>query len=57
MRRSAAALCLSSWLTSLLSRVEVAVKQILCGMTVKISASVANVECLDWYRQWAADHP
>ncbi|KAM0129873.1 hypothetical protein ACHAQE_004594 [Botrytis cinerea] len=35
-------------------KVEVAVKQILCGMDVKISASVANRECLDWYREWAA---
>ncbi|KZF26604.1 acetoacetate-CoA ligase [Xylona heveae TC161] len=38
-------------------KVEVAVKQILCGMNVKTSASVANAECLDWYRQWTADHP
>ncbi|TVY50941.1 Malonamoyl-CoA synthetase vrtB [Lachnellula cervina] len=35
-------------------KVEVAVKQILCGMNVKTSASVANSECLDWYREWAA---
>ena len=34
-------------------RIEVAVKQILCGMNVKTSASVANVECLEWYRAWA----
>ncbi|APA11184.1 hypothetical protein sscle_07g059540 [Sclerotinia sclerotiorum 1980 UF-70] len=34
-------------------KVEVAVKQILCGMDVKTSASVANRECLDWYREWA----
>ncbi|KAI9730447.1 MAG: hypothetical protein M1818_008142 [Claussenomyces sp. TS43310] len=37
-------------------KVEVAVKQILCGMNVKTSASVANAECLDWYRHWAATH-
>lgn len=37
-------------------RVEVAVKQILCGLNIKISASVANVECLEWYRRWAADN-
>lgn len=37
-------------------RIEVAVKQILCGLNVKTSASVANAECLDWYRDWAAAH-
>ncbi|KAK4988253.1 hypothetical protein LTR50_004079 [Elasticomyces elasticus] len=37
-------------------KVEGAVKQILCGMSVKTSASVANAECLDWYRQWAENH-
>lgn len=42
---------IDSWL-----RVEVAVKQILCGMNVKISASVANADCLNWYRQWNEDH-
>ncbi|KAE9980763.1 hypothetical protein BLS_008355 [Venturia inaequalis] len=34
-------------------KVEAAVKQILCGLNVKTSASVANAECLDWYRAWA----
>ncbi|KAF4307983.1 AMP-dependent synthetase/ligase [Botryosphaeria dothidea] len=34
-------------------KVEGAVKQILCGLNVKTSASVANAECLDWYREWA----
>ncbi|KAI9649189.1 hypothetical protein NHQ30_001757 [Ciborinia camelliae] len=34
-------------------KVEVAVKQILCGINVRTSASVANRECLDWYREWA----
>ncbi|KAF7865230.1 hypothetical protein EAF04_006207 [Stromatinia cepivora] len=34
-------------------KVEVAVKQILGGVFVKTSASVANRECLDWYRGWA----
>jgi acetoacetyl-CoA synthetase len=38
------------------NRIEVAVKQILCGMNVKTSASVANAECLDWYRDWARSH-
>ncbi|CAO2655214.1 Nn.00g102780.m01.CDS01 [Neocucurbitaria sp. VM-36] len=37
-------------------KVEGAVKQILCGMNVKTSASVANDECLDWYREWASVH-
>ncbi|KAK5118896.1 hypothetical protein LTR62_000107 [Meristemomyces frigidus] len=37
-------------------KVEGAVKQILCAMNVKTSASVANAECLDWYREWAASH-
>ncbi|KAI9890399.1 MAG: hypothetical protein M1814_004185 [Vezdaea aestivalis] len=34
-------------------KVEVAVKQILCGLNIATSASVANVECLGWYRDWA----
>ncbi|KAG8631024.1 hypothetical protein KVT40_000164 [Elsinoe batatas] len=34
-------------------KVENAVKQILCGLNVKTSASVANAECLEWYREWA----
>ncbi|RDW88582.1 acetoacetyl-CoA synthetase [Coleophoma cylindrospora] len=37
-------------------KIEVAVKQILCGMNVKTSASVANANCLDWYREWAKVH-
>ncbi|KAK5256605.1 hypothetical protein LTR16_002871 [Cryomyces antarcticus] len=37
-------------------KVEGAVKQILCGMNVKTSASVANAECLNWYREWAQKH-
>jgi len=37
-------------------KIEVAVKQILCGMNVKTSASVANAECLDWYSEWAKTH-
>jgi len=35
-------------------KVEVAVKQIISGISVKVSASVANVECLEWFRRWAA---
>lgn len=38
-------------------KVEVAVKQILCGIDVKTSASVANKECLEWYRRWNEEHP
>ena len=37
-------------------KVEGAVKQILCGMKVKTSASVVNAGCLDWYREWASSH-
>lgn len=37
-------------------KVENAVKQILCGLNIKIGASVANASCLDWYRKWAAEH-
>ena len=33
-------------------KVEGAVKQILCGMNIKTSASVANRECLDFYKSW-----
>jgi len=42
--------------TDIDARVEGAVKQILCGMNVKTSASVANADCLDWYRTWAKEH-
>lgn len=34
-------------------KVEVAVKRILCGVEGGVGASVANGECLDWYREWA----
>lgn len=34
-------------------RIEGAVKQILSGSKVKTSASVANADCLEFYRQWA----
>lgn len=37
-------------------KIEAAVKQILCGMNVKTSASVANAGCLDWYRDWSSSH-
>ncbi|TVY42857.1 Malonamoyl-CoA synthetase [Lachnellula occidentalis] len=46
--------CVEIPITTNGKKVEVAVKQILCGMNVKTSASVANSECLDWYREWAA---
>ncbi|RJE23931.1 acetoacetyl-CoA synthase [Aspergillus sclerotialis] len=38
-------------------KVENSVKQILCGLNIKIGASVANASCLDWYRKWAEKHP
>jgi len=34
-------------------KIEGAVKQIVSGSKVKTSASVANAECLDFYREWA----
>lgn len=37
-------------------KVEGVVKQILSGMNIKTSASVANKECLQFYRDWAAEH-
>jgi acetoacetyl-CoA synthetase len=37
-------------------KVEGAVKQILSGMNIKTSASVANRACLDWYQEWAKAH-
>lgn len=38
-------------------KVENAVKQILCGMNIKTGASIANPDCLDWYRAWAVKNP
>jgi acetoacetyl-CoA synthetase len=38
------------------NRVEIAVKQILCGMKIKVGASVMNKDCLEWYREWAKTH-
>ncbi|KAJ5975836.1 hypothetical protein N7481_009543 [Penicillium waksmanii] len=38
-------------------KVENAVKQILCGLNIKIGASVANAHCLDWYRNWVSENP
>ncbi|RVX65930.1 hypothetical protein B0A52_10237 [Exophiala mesophila] len=37
-------------------KVEGAVKQILSGLNIKTSASVANSECLEWYRAWSETH-
>jgi len=37
-------------------KVEVVIKHILSGNNVKVSASVANPECLEWYREWAKTH-
>ncbi len=38
-------------------RIEVAVKQILSGMSVKTNASVANPEALAWFAEWAVQNP
>lgn len=35
-------------------RIEVAVKQILSGITIKTNASVANPEALEWFQEWAS---
>ncbi|CAO1599081.1 hypothetical protein XANCAGTX0491_002827 [Xanthoria calcicola] len=37
-------------------KVEVAVKNIICGLNVRTSASVANADCLEWYRRWNTEH-
>ncbi|KZZ93910.1 acetoacetyl-CoA synthase [Ascosphaera apis ARSEF 7405] len=37
-------------------KIENVVKQILCGLHIKTGASVANPECLDFYRQWNEKH-
>ncbi|CAL8574607.1 hypothetical protein XPA_000561 [Xanthoria parietina] len=37
-------------------KVEVAVKNIICGLNVRTSASVANADCLEWYRHWNIEH-
>ncbi|KAF1814878.1 acetoacetyl-CoA synthetase-like protein [Eremomyces bilateralis CBS 781.70] len=37
-------------------KIEGAVKQILSGMNIKLSASVSNPECLEFYREWARTH-
>lgn len=37
-------------------KVEVTVKLILSGIEVQPSTSVANPDCLVWYRQWAESH-
>ncbi|PYI29611.1 acetoacetate-CoA ligase [Aspergillus indologenus CBS 114.80] len=47
------AVCPEIPVTSNGKKVENAVKQILCGLNIKIGASVANASCLDWYRTWA----
>ncbi|RAL10447.1 acetoacetate--CoA ligase family protein [Aspergillus homomorphus CBS 101889] len=51
------AICPEIPVTSNGKKVENAVKQILCGLNIKIGASVANASCLDWYRTWATAHP
>lgn len=37
-------------------KVEKAVKQILCGLNIKTTASVANAESLEFFRDWARKH-
>ena len=37
-------------------KIEKSVKQILCGLNIKTSTSVANPESLDFYKQWAETH-
>ncbi|KAK4505637.1 hypothetical protein PRZ48_003602 [Zasmidium cellare] len=37
-------------------KIEKSVKQILCGLNIKTSTSVANPDCLDFYRQWTETH-
>ncbi|KAI1451899.1 acetoacetate-CoA ligase [Annulohypoxylon moriforme] len=37
-------------------KIEVAVKQILSGISIKTNASVANPEALTWFKEWAATH-
>ncbi|KAL6786658.1 hypothetical protein J3E68DRAFT_211189 [Trichoderma sp. SZMC 28012] len=37
-------------------KIEVAVKQILSGMSIKTNASVANPEALEWFKEWAKTH-
>ena len=54
---SVVAACPEIPVTSNGKKVENAVKQILCGMNIKIGASVANAACLDWYRAWVAENP
>ena len=48
--------CIEIPVTTNGKKVELAVKQILCGGEGKVSASVANGECLEWYREWARTH-
>ncbi|EME47277.1 hypothetical protein DOTSEDRAFT_122544 [Dothistroma septosporum NZE10] len=37
-------------------KIEKSVKQILCGLNIKTSTSVANPESLKFYKQWAESH-
>lgn len=38
-------------------KIEVAVKQVLSGLPVRVNASVANPGALEWFREWAEKHP
>ena len=33
-------------------KIEVAVKNIVCGKEVKVSNTVANPESLEWFQEW-----
>ena len=48
--------CLEIPVTTNGKKIEVAVKQILSGMKVRTTASVANESCLEWYKTWAEQH-
>lgn len=50
-------MCLALPLTVNGKKVEGAVKKILSGDKVPTSASVANAESLDFFREWTASHP
>ncbi|PSR90420.1 acetoacetate-CoA ligase-like protein [Coniella lustricola] len=38
-------------------KIEVAVKQVLSGLPVRVNASVANPGALEWFRRWAEANP
>lgn len=38
-------------------KIEVAVKQVLSGLPVRVNASVANPKALEWFQRWAEENP